>query len=178
MSGQHAVGNRGGNASSKLDTAELRQRAIEMRKRGMAYSQIGRTLGRSVSTVHRYVRKELDRIAAETQETTAEVRELEAQRLDDAIIETSRVLAESRVGGPTPDPDLVLKSVATLLRISESRRRLFGADAPVKQQVDHTSAGRPLTPLAASLMSTDARVAAEAFDAADDRVAGTEGGDA
>lgn len=61
---------------------ELRQQALELRKRGYSYAEIGRELGRDKNTVYKAVRTALDRTVEANAESAEEARELEVMRLE------------------------------------------------------------------------------------------------
>lgn len=114
-------------------TLALRQRqaeAVRLRIAGSSYEQIAHQLGyanragafKAVDAA----RRDLVREPAE------ELVALEAERLDALQRMASDVLAEARAGG---NDLLVLRCLDALLRVSESRRRLFGLDAPARHDV-------------------------------------------
>lgn len=78
-------------AAQKLKIAERRQLAVELRKQGGTYRQIADQLARhpevsgdyTASQAYRDVAAELKRLQAETSKSTAELRQLELERLDD-----------------------------------------------------------------------------------------------
>ena len=104
----------------KTDTIDTARKALELRRAGASYRNIADTLNVSMSTAHKYVQRELSEIPAADR---AQLRELEAARLD-----TLQAVAwdQAKAGD--------LAAIKECRAISESRRRLFGLDAP--QQVE------------------------------------------
>lgn len=104
----------------KTETIDAARKALELRRSGASYRNIADTLNVSMSTAHKYVQRELSEIPAADR---AQLRELEAARLD-----TLQAVAwdQAKAGD--------LAAVKECRAISESRRRLFGLDAP--QQVE------------------------------------------
>jgi len=67
----------------RIRTTEKTLKALELRKRGLNYTQIGEKLGCARSTACRYVLSELENLADKCREEAEHVRALELQRLDD-----------------------------------------------------------------------------------------------
>jgi len=101
---------------------------------GFTYRQVAEQLGVSVSTAHSYVMDSLKKLAALREEKAEELRELEVQRLDDALrrIRTSEAYKDGEAA-----------IMGQYIRLSESRRKLLGLDAPTKTDV--TSGGEKIT---------------------------------
>lgn len=109
------------------DAASLRLEALALRRRGRSYRKIADELGVSLTTAHRYVTTELERLAKECGEEAAIVRQMELDRLDVAL----DALADRIEQGDD-------RAVATMLRIQERRAKLLGLDSPDRQQVEVT----------------------------------------
>jgi len=103
---------------------ERRAQALELRKRGMSYRQIGQELGVSRNTAHKYVTAELDELRAETRASAEQLRDLELERLDQYL---------ARLQPKIDDGDE--KAIATALRVQERRAKLTGLDAPQRTEV-------------------------------------------
>jgi len=103
---------------------ERRAHALELRKRGMSYRQIGQELGVSRNTAHKYVTAELDELRAETRASAEQLRDLELERLDQYL---------ARLQPKIEDGDE--KAIATALRVQERRAKLTGLDAPQRTEV-------------------------------------------
>ena len=133
--------------SRSLATREKDIRALDLRRRGLSYPQIAAEMGCSLSGAHQSVQRAL---ADSAREASEEVRQIEAQRLDDYMRALNRVLlakhyvvsaatgkvaVHPETGQPLLDDDPVIRTVLALVRVSERRARLLGLDAPVKHEV-------------------------------------------
>jgi hypothetical protein len=113
----------------RIDAVERQSKAMELRKKGMAYREIAQELGYGgPSGAHKAVMSALQKTL---QEPADELRQLELERLD---------LAAAAIASKVEDGDL--GSIDRWLRISESRRKLLGLDGPAR--VDVTSGGESL----------------------------------
>ena len=102
--------------------AEKRARVLELRKLGFTLAEIGAQLGKiSAQRVHKILMEELERLAMLTLGNADALRRLELERLEIASIP---VVAKLKKGD--------LKAAAVWIRLSESRRKLLGLDAPIK----------------------------------------------
>lgn len=97
----------------------------------MSYRKIGERMGVNHATAYQWVKKELDAAREECKEVAHELIEVELQRMDDAL---ERVMASDAYQDGDPS------SIAAVIRISESRRKLVGADQPskVEEKTDGT----------------------------------------
>jgi hypothetical protein len=138
--------------SRSVQQREKDNRALDLRRRGFRYDQIASQMGfRSKASAHQAVQRAL---AENAQEASAEVRQMELDRLDDLARPLHVVLARPHyaftqsgklitrtdpatgVESPVLDDNPVIAAVGQLLRISESRRRLLGLDAPTRSRVE------------------------------------------
>lgn len=110
----------------KEAAAERRNKAFELRKQGVGYRAIGAALGISEAQAHRDVQAALKRLATLEMASAEEYRTLELARLDTLTVAAARC-ARGATGDATR-----LAAIDRLLRISESRRKLLGLDAPAK----------------------------------------------
>jgi predicted transcriptional regulator len=110
----------------RIRTTEKTLKALELRKRGMNYTQIGEKLGCARSTACRYVLSELENLADKCREEAVHVRDLELQRLDELYLVA---YAEVEDGNDLP-------AIDRCLRIMERRAKLLGLDAAEK--VEHS----------------------------------------
>ena len=109
-------------------------KSLELRILGMPYRKIAEALGVSCYTAFNDVKDELAKIAESCREQATELQTIELERLDDAI---QRITSGDAYA--TGDP----QTINTLIRLSESRRKLLGLDAPEKKDV--TSGGQAIT---------------------------------
>jgi orotate phosphoribosyltransferase-like protein len=109
----------------RIRTTEKTLKALELRKRGMNYTQIGEKLGCARSTACRYVLSELENLADKCREEAVHVRDLELQRLDDLYLIAYRAISDGND----------LAGIDRCLRIMERRAKLLGIDAVAKVDV-------------------------------------------
>ena len=109
----------------RIRTTEKTLRALELRKRGLNYTQIGKKLGCNRSTACRYVLSELENLADKCREEAVHVRDLELQRLDALYLKAWEAVEEGD-----------LPSIDRCLRVQERRAKLLGLDAAEK--VEHS----------------------------------------
>jgi hypothetical protein len=106
-------------SQKRIAAAERARQALELRKAGAQYADIATTLGYAdASGAYRAVSRALAKLTAEP---AAELRELELLRLDRML----QAIWEQVIRGSHG-------AVDRALRISESRRKLLGLDAPQK----------------------------------------------
>lgn len=113
--------------SEKGAILERQIQALELRKAGWAFHEIGVRLGISTTQAFRDVSTQLKQLAALALDNANELRQLELERLD-MLIQGLEPMA--RVGNPG--------AVNSYLRVMERRAKLLGLDAPVRQE--HTGA--------------------------------------
>jgi hypothetical protein len=126
-------------AGTRETAAERRVKALDLRQRGEPYRAIAAALGVSVRTSWEDVQQSLTELAELEQAEAAALRALESARLDTLAVEAMRVLLATHPyvsGGKVlkgvTDDGPKLAAIDKLVRISESRRKLFGLDAPAK----------------------------------------------
>jgi hypothetical protein len=109
----------------RIRTTEKTLKALELRKRGMNYTQIGEKLGCNRSTACRYVLSELENLAEKCREEAAHVRDLELHRLDELYLIAYHAISDGND----------LAGIDRCLRIMERRAKLLGIDAAAKVDV-------------------------------------------
>ena len=109
----------------RIRTTEKTLKALELRKRGLNYTQIGEKLGCHRSTACRYVLSELENLADKCREEAVHVRDLELQRLDELYLIAYRAI----ISGNS------LAGIDRCLRIMERRAKLLGLDVAAKVDV-------------------------------------------
>ncbi len=110
----------------RIRSTEKTLKALELRKRGLNYTQIGKKLGCHRSTACRYVLSELENLADKCREEAVHVRDLELQRLDDLYLLAYRAIIRGND----------LAGIDRCLRIMERRAKLLGLDTAVKVDVE------------------------------------------
>jgi hypothetical protein len=131
------------NTAPRVDAADMDARCLDLRRAGLSYRDIARTVGLSVSNVHNRVTRSLDRTRREPADG---VRELELERLDAVQVALTTVLRRRHVtisggkvvldpdGQPYLDDGPVVAAAQALVRVQESRR-LLGLDEPARADV-------------------------------------------
>lgn len=110
--------------NKRAEVSERRAKALELRRRGASYRQIGKALGISHYQSHKDVQAELGKLAKLTQDEAETLRELELQRLDALTL-----ALDSQVKDGYPP------AVNSYLRVMERRAKLLGLDAPASIRV-------------------------------------------
>lgn len=111
----------GNDKGSTEDAADRRQKAFALRRSGVPYRAIGKQLDISEAQAHRDVQAVLARLSEPELENVEEYRVMELARLDRA----QQALATMIDSG---EPAVI----ALWIKLSESRRKLLGLDAPTK----------------------------------------------
>lgn len=135
-----------------LSQAETDAEAARLRGDGYSYRRIADFMGCTTATAHDRVSRALAAVPKEAVET---VRAVWGERLTAAFVEAARILATDHVtvshgkiirgddGEPLIDDGPKLQAIAAIVRLSESARKLEGADVPVTQHhdviVEHTT---------------------------------------
>jgi hypothetical protein len=117
------------------ESAERRQKALELRKDGYDYRTIAKTLNTTVKTAYLDVQKCLAEIRANTHETAEDVLELELKRLD---IAQAALMPRVKDGDP--------RAIDTLMRVQERRAKYLGLDAANKVEISGKGIIINLTP--------------------------------
>ena len=107
--------------SRAVIAAERRARALELRKSGATFEEIGAEIGISAQAAHKVVWRALTDMNTLAEGEAAELRGLELARLDALL---AAVWTEATSGN--------LPAVDRALKIGERRARLLGLDAPAK----------------------------------------------
>ena len=112
---------------TRIAQAERRTQYVNLRKEGYTYEHIAAQFGVTRQAVYSGVKKALDKQQAES---VGELRALENERLDDLL---RAIYAEALKGD--------LGAIDRILRIMERRARLWGLDAPVRQELSGPEGG-------------------------------------
>jgi len=102
--------------------------AMELRKAGATYRQIGERQGTSLQAAYMRVKGVIAELTKLTAEEAVEVRKLELERLDVMLL---GLWPKARAGDE--------RAVSVVLKIQERRSALLGLDAPKRQEL--TGAG-------------------------------------
>jgi len=153
-------------SASRIKTAQRRAVVLAKRLSGMHYRQIAQEvleefgaeeLPKHWDELYAYkdVKRELDRLNRERDETTAAIRRLEVERLDALL----RTLWPKRADPPVTD---------RILKIVERRAKLLGLDAPERKDI--TSAGQPIESAVVIYLPENSRDESERSDDDDEEV--------
>jgi carboxylesterase type B len=122
----------GRNSPKKAQLAERRNRALELRKAGASYRAIAVKVAAefdapkySEALAHGDVSSVLQDLNERTSHTAEEYRTLELERLDTAMLAIANDVRKGK-----------LNAIDRWIRISESRRKLLGLDAPIELRVE------------------------------------------
>jgi hypothetical protein len=109
-------------------TRQQQQQALELRKGGASYLEIGAALGVTKQRAYTVVISAMDELGTITREGAAQVKQMELERLNSMHMSLWPQRKNPRV-------------VDTLLRIQERRARLLGLDAPTKTALTDADGG-------------------------------------
>jgi hypothetical protein len=126
-----AAGN--GTAARKAVKLQRQQAALELRRAGKGYLEIGNALGIGKSQAHRLVQAGLVEAKAQIATEASELKAEEISRLDAML---SGLWPDARKGQQG--------AVDRVLKIMERRARLLGLDAPVKLAHGGDADGPPI----------------------------------
>ena len=138
-----------------------REKAMELRVKGLSYNQIAAAMGIAKVTAFRYVAHVIEETRENCAELAEQARVLELRRIDEASALCMQTIAESewddRVGGneehpgdPTKGRELRLKAVDRLVKLNEQRAKLLGLYSP--DRIDANVTGGPSPEAAARLV--------------------------
>ena len=116
---------------NKETSLEAQAKAWELRTKAYTYEKIGEALGCSTPTAFQMVKKYREVVLAHAKETAEQLRDLEISKLDAA----ENRLWEALDQRPNLTVDQISKAAEKIVKISESRRRLTGLDAPQKVEL-------------------------------------------
>ena len=146
------MGNSAKRDGRKIDKAERRRKALELRKAGATYEQIGQQLGCNRGNAHKDVTEAIQDIYREPAEA---VLQLEIGRLDVMLL---GVWSKAKAGD--------CQAIDRVLRIQERRAAYLGLDAPKRTEVsgalDVTQSDTPHDELLGRLALVAARLGAGA----------------
>ncbi len=118
---------------TKLNETQELEKALEilrLRREGKSFRAIGKAVGLDHKLAWKIHQKYLEQVRQVTEQQAEDIRDLELIRLDRAL-ETVTTILESQY----QEPDVRLRAVDRLVKISERRTKLRGVDAPEKVEV-------------------------------------------
>ena len=118
----------GSQAMTSQQSVAARAKTVEimdLKIKGYSFTEIAEKLGyKSRSSPFKQVKRELERISKKCSIQAEELRTLESAKLDKLETEAWKLIES---GNP--------RGIDQVKSISESRRKLFGLDAPIKQEI-------------------------------------------
>lgn len=130
-----------------VSEAEQIEECCRLSALGLTQREIGRRVGISQTTVHDRIKKGYLQIIVPA---VTELRKIEADKL-----QQQEQIAASIANDETADPELRLKALDRLGRISARRAALFGLDSPVKVEATVTHLSEAEQELQAILAQAD-----------------------
>lgn len=128
--------------------ADRRIRAVELRIGGSTYKEIGEALGVSHNQAHKDVMAALKERSEQLIGKAAELTALEDAKLDELDADLARI---QRRGNGNDEEPLTPMQVAGVIdqrrKVSESKRRLHGLDAPAKTAFTDPTGAEAATPV-------------------------------
>jgi hypothetical protein len=115
---------KGKTAAKSIKQQERATHALNLRRAGASYAEIGKALGVTKQRAFAIVKTQLDELAATVNEASTAVRQLELERLDAMQIASF----QKAVRGETA-------AVDTVLRIMDRRAKLLGLNAPSELEI-------------------------------------------
>jgi hypothetical protein len=124
----------------RLEAFERKLRALELRKGGATFEQIGKTLDVSTATAYSYV---MEALKETLREPADELRTLELERIDRlALALWPRAVGEREsVDGRIVVHPADLRAVDRVVKLMERRAALLGLDAPQKLEQSGSNGG-------------------------------------
>lgn len=119
-------------SGARLTAAEKKLEIMRLRRDGYTFREIGQELNCTPQYCHRVITECLEKLATKYVNAAAQLRELEAERLDRA----HRAAWPKAIKGD-------LRAIDRVLKIMERRAKLYGLDAPQKRELT----GKDGTPL-------------------------------
>ncbi len=114
----------------EIERLESEMQTIKLRREGYTIAEIAERLGTCEKTVFNRLKSAMDRVREEIKIDAQMHREMELDKLE--RLESKLY----RAADATFDNEEVCKLSAQIVRISESRRKLLGLDAP--QRIEHS----------------------------------------
>ena len=109
---------------------EREVKALEMRKTGACYRVIGEQLGVTDKAAHKSVKKALAKLEAVAAEEAEEVRRLELERIDRALLAIWKQVQAGNLG-----------AIDRMIKLQDRRAKYLGLDAPAKQELTGKDGG-------------------------------------
>jgi uncharacterized membrane protein YccC len=122
----------------KLSSAEKKAKAVEMRRKGYQYKEIGKELGVTEGRAHQIISEECKRWRENMSEDVEDIRQHELSELEELRKHLWQAIDNA------DDPTAISPAlIDRFLKLQERRSKLLGLDAPEKKEL----AGRGGGPL-------------------------------
>ena len=138
-------------AAAKAKASEHRAKAMEMRKLGMTYAEIGNKLGISRQACHKHVKKLMDEQNEHAKDQAKEYRTLNLMRLEGILVKTYLQAVNGSMQA-VKESRMLIKDISTLT----------GAEMPTKTAQTTADGEKDITPADYSQLSVaelDKRIA-------------------
>lgn len=106
---------------AKARRLQLQEKAIDLRRAGVGFVEIGQKLGVSKSTAHRMVEAGMESARAQITASSDDLKAQELSRLDGMLLKLYPKAAKGDV-----------QAIDRVIKIGERRAKLLGLDAPVR----------------------------------------------
>jgi hypothetical protein len=123
------------NIEQMMELTAREARIFELRAQRVGFRQIGQELGISHTRAHQIYEAARNRIPASR---LADLRAEESELLDEGVQSLLKIARDDRLtsdGKPIVSPRTRVEAWNAICKFSESKRRLFGADAPQRKEV-------------------------------------------
>ena len=118
------AGNKKQRTSKRMIISREREaEAVELRKSGLTYELIGRHMGVTRSAAFKAVDRYMQRLADDAQEGAERIRQLELQRLDEAMAGIYAGVIQGRKD-----------EIELMLKLQARRTKFLGLDVPEQQE--------------------------------------------
>ncbi len=116
--------------SKQALASERRLEVLELKKKGHSFSEIANALSISKTQAFKDYKRSLEELLKEEVSNMDALRAMELQRLDYAMQKLMKTLDTV-----DPDENSFVAAANAYVRLSESRRKLLGIDAPEKKEL-------------------------------------------
>jgi len=129
-------------SAKRIELAELRQKALALRKQGYTEGAIAEMLGhwKNAGGVHAALKKAISEIYIPEAE---EMKRLDLDTLEDCTRECAKIAFGVSDGSGTIPFEARMKAIEIIIKIIQARARLCGYEAP--QKIDVTLQAKPMT---------------------------------
>lgn len=109
---------------ASLTKAEQSERALELRRKGYTYREIGKEMGITYRAAHKLVTDAYREVASKASETAEQMVRLQEERIEALYKALEQQIEAGKIG-----------AIEVAIRLLERHAKLRGLDAPAKQEV-------------------------------------------